>query len=437
MACVFKRGRRYSCRLRINGRDVWRSLETTNREDALRKAAELEGSAKGRQWVRRQFDELTARAEREVHPDEASLLCDGLAANLRRLLNLVSDEDRDALTTALSRRLMETQADKVPISEGWDRWIASPRRATRPKATTINSYCGIWRRFAAWAEANGQRWFHELDERSAIKYAGDLWASSMTPRTFNVHVWFLKNVWTVLRVEAGLGKENPWSSIPPKAGSHQGSRRPLTEAEVVRVVASATGALRLLLVAGAQTGARLGDVVSMRWDHLDLEAGIWRLTPMKTARLGKSQEAPILEPLLGELRKWKCTEAGLRPFVFGEERTAWQRHELNKAISAHFEACGIATNRKVEDGENRRRAKIVVGFHSLRHFVATNAAKNGMNLGLVQKVLGHSNEAMTHHYTHGDLESARSVLSPMARIVSGAFTTAATAKSEGGEHARA
>lgn len=421
MASVIKRGRRYSCRLRIGGNDVWRSLNTTNREEALRKAAELQAAANGRQWVRRQFDELTERARREVHPDEARLLCEGVVSNLRSLLELVPFGERDGLASELSRKLMDAQTSKLAISEGWNRWTTSPRRPTQPKPATLASYAGIWRRFSEWATANKLEWFHELDERGALKYAGDLWASSIVPRTFNVHIWFLRSIWTVLRVEAGLAKENPWDAIPAKPGGSKGGRRALTEEEIGRVIVAATGSLRLLLILGAQTGARLGDVVNVRWDHLDLETGSWLLTPMKTARLGKSQVTPILEPLLGMLREWKRTEAGLRPFIFEAERTQWQRRELSKTISAHFEACGISTSTEVAEGENRRRARIDVGFHSLRHSVATIAAKRGSNLGLVQKVLGHSSEAMTKHYTHGDNESARSVLAPMAAIVTGAF----------------
>lgn len=421
MASVFKRGRRYSCRLRIGGSDIWRSLHTTNRDEALRKAAELEAAANGRQWVRRQFDELTARAEREVHPDEAPVLCESLLANLRRLLHLVPAESRDPLAAKLSRSLLAAQNSKVALNDGWNVWVASPRRATQPKPKTLESYAGIWRRFAAWAASNRLEWFHEFDEKSALAYGASLWSSSMTPRTFNVHVWFLRNVWTVLRVEAGTGKENPWDAIPAKTGGSRSGRRAFTEAELSLIMQEASGSLRLLLLVGALTGARLGDVVNMRWDALDLGEGIWSLTPMKTARLGKSLKLPLLQPLLDALKEWKQTDAGLRLFVFDKERDEWKRNDLSKTLSAHFAACGIVTNTEVGKGENRRRARIDIGFHSLRHSVATIAAKNGSNLGLVQRVLGHSTEAMTQHYTHGDADSARGVLAPMAEIVTGAF----------------
>ena len=68
-------------------------------------------------------------------------------------------------------------------------------------------------------------------------------------------------------------------------------------------------------------------------------------------------------------------------------------------------------------GQTRRKARVLVGFHSLRHTAAKLAAKSGANLALVQKTLGHSTAGMTAHYTHGDIESARQVLAPLAEIM--------------------
>ncbi len=69
----------------------------------------------------------------------------------------------------------------------------------------------------------------------------------------------------------------------------------------------------------------------------------------------------------------------------------------------------------------------MVGFHSLRHSAATAAAKDGVNLALVQKTLGHSTAGMTAHYTHGDLESARKVMAPLAAILSNSQPSASVA----------
>lgn len=49
----------------------------------------------------------------------------------------------------------------------------------------------------------------------------------------------------------------------------------------------------------------------------------------------------------------------------------------------------------------------------------------------MQKVLGHSTIAMTAHYTHGDTDSARRVLAPLAEILSVPFTKRAVVTASG------
>lgn len=415
MASLVKRGNRWSVRICENGKERWRSLATTDRQEAVRKARELEAAVKGSQWLRRLLQELLTRAENEVEPSEAPLLCESVADGLRRLLELVPVAQRDALALTLSRRLVESQQSKLDIAAGWEAWLASPNRSTSPKTNTLRSYHSIWDQFASWCKSRPLRWFHELDEAAAIDYGAHLWKQGFTPRTFNAHVQFLRSAWNTLRVQAGLSEANPWGALRTKAANHNTGRRDLTPDEIRAIISRASGALRLLLLAGTLTGARLGDIVSMRWEDLDLITGTWKFIPMKTSRTGKRLETPLLEPLLGALQATQ--KESLSPWVFPHERSLWARGDINRVISKHFEECGIVTTEPVAKNQQRQKARVVVGFHSLRHSAATLAAKSGVNLALVQKTLGHSTAGMTAHYTHTDQESARQVLAPLAAIL--------------------
>ena len=135
-------------RVFLEGRDRWRSLRTSDRQEAERRAREIEAAIKGQQWLRSQLDELLARATREVRPDEAPLLCESVAAALRRLLELVPADRRDPLALALSRSLVEQQCRKLALAEGWSAWLASANRSTAPKDSTLRGYAATWRRFA-------------------------------------------------------------------------------------------------------------------------------------------------------------------------------------------------------------------------------------------------------------------------------------------------
>lgn len=414
MASLMKRRGVWTARIYVEGRERWRSLGTGDRQEAERRARDIEQSLKGDRWVRRQLDDLLDRARREVRAEEAPVLCTNIAAVLRELLSLVPSGQRDGLALSLSRSLVEVQQRKLPILQGWGAWLNSANRSS-PKDRTVQGYRGIWDRFAIWAERRSLVWFHELDEAGALAYADHLWREQITPRTFTAHVAFLRSVWSTLRVAAGLAQANPWGCVKAKASPAGTGRRDMTAEELRTVIETASGSMRLLLLAGALTGARLGDIASMRWDDLDLDVGEWTFTPMKTSRTGKQLTIPLLSPLLDGLRAARKDATGAH--VLPRELEIWKYGGLPKRVSQHFEACGIVTVEALTAGQHRRRARVVVGFHSLRHTAASVAAKSGANLALVQKTLGHSTAGMTAHYTHVDTESARRVLEPLARIV--------------------
>ncbi len=418
MAGLLKRGATWYARVYCRGRDRWRSLKTGSRDEAVRKAREFEDCLKSRQWVRPQLRDLLERARHEAGPDEIPLLVETMTGALGQLLALVPSEDRDAVAAGVMRSLAARQERKLTIAGGWQAWLNSVNRS-QPKARTLAGYQAIWRRFADWAAERKREWLHEVDPTMAQDYAANLWGSKVTGNTFNAHTKFLKSAWQTLKVPAGI-TANPWETIRLRAMEQGTGRRALSPEEVRRVITAAVGPMKLLLTAGAMTGARLSDVVSMRWEAIDLEVGLWTFVPLKTDRTGKKLALPLLEPLLGALRA--ARKDSLSPWVFSEERSLWQRNDLTRMISNHFEACGIVTTEAATEGSQRRKARVIAGFHSLRHFAASTAAQSGANSLLVSKTLGHGSLDVTKLYVHAGVEDARKVLTPLAAVVAGEFT---------------
>lgn len=77
-----------------------------------------------------------------------------------------------------------------------------------------------------------------------------------------------------------------------------------------------------------------------------------------------------------------------------------------EAISVHKEGTGkIKTNDdnkkgKVKIIDTGKRAVVEVGFHSLRHSFVSLCREANAPLSVVESIVGHSNPAMTRHYTH-------------------------------------
>jgi integrase len=123
------------------------------------------------------------------------------------------------------------------------------------------------------------------------------------------------------------------------------------------------------------TGARLGEVLGLRWEWIDTERGEARLPDSKTGAKTIHLPPPALEVLAGLPR----IEG--EPHVLGARRgttfieAPWRRIR---------EQAGLPD----------------VRLHDLRHAFASVAASAGMGLPIIGKMLGHTQAQTTQRYAH-------------------------------------
>ena len=186
-----------------------------------------------------------------------------------------------------------------------------------------------------------------------------------------------------LAVKWHMRPDNPAKGIERNKEYHR--RRYLSGDELVRLTRAlakhpdkkAADAIRLLLM----TGARRGEVLSMRWD--DVEDGTWSKPPSSTKQKEHHQvplSAPALQ-LLADIRKRQRPRA---EFVFPSHGTSGHRVELKKDWAALCKAAGIEGLR----------------IHDLRHSYASQLVSGGASLPLIGALLGHSNPSTTARYAH-------------------------------------
>ena len=293
----------YYARFQLDGKDHCLSTGTTNRKEAgafLRdKVAEMRGELSVDVQFRRVLTMLDELAEEQTSPEQQKLL-------------LLKRED-------MARQIIRSQTEKVTISEAWETWRSSPKKRN-PSERTLSNYESQWRRFLKWVKPKHLKYLHEVTPATAEGYAGDLWASNVSPSTYNAHTKFLRSLFQALRTRAGL-IANPWQDIPLMPREFE-SRRNLTQKELTEIFRKATGTLRYLFALGLYTGMRLGDCVNLRWAEVDTKAGFIEHKPMKTRRTGKVVRIPIhpiLEALLKELRKRSKGE-----YLFEDEHLEYQ-----------------------------------------------------------------------------------------------------------------
>jgi len=132
------------------------------------------------------------------------------------------------------------------------------------------------------------------------------------------------------------------------------------------------------------TGARRGNVQSMRWSEIDLAAGTWRI-PDDKFKTGKGMTVHLSDPALEILTRRHNAES---EYVFP-----------GHGVTGHIAEPKTAWARLLE------RAKITdLRLHDLRRTLGSWQAAGGSSLHVIGKSLGHKNVSTTAIYARLNLD---------------------------------
>ena len=173
-------------------------------------------------------------------------------------------------------------------------------------------------------------------------------------------------------------------------------------------------AFQLLLI----TGQRRDEVAKMRWEDLDLEAGLWTL-PREATKADRLHEVPLsslaMDVLNGVRRtseKYVFSTNGVSPICGFSQAKA----RADRAATIQ----GQNTEGKIISNE-KRYALPDWRLHDLRRSVASNMAKLGIAPHVIEKVLNHSTGAISGvaavYNRYGYAEEKRAALETWARTL--------------------
>ena len=297
----------------------------------------------------------------------------------------------------------------LSIDQVWSEFLASPNRPDSGEST-LRQYGFQWQAFADWMKGKhaDKLTLRDVTKEIAEAYAGSMNHGRLSPSTYNKHLNLLTLVFRVVKNKAKL-TSNVWEDIQRRR-IVANSRRELTVDELQKICQTATGELQILLVLGIYSGLRLGDCATLCWAETDLARGIIRRVPNKTARRNPKPVIVPIHPVLKEMLS--ATPTGKRGDYVLPETAALYLHRtdmVTDTVQRHFKTCGI-TLHKPGTGTDGKRAVIEVGFHSLRHTFVSLCRESNAPLAVVESIVGHSNPAMTRHYTHvGEVAAGRAV----------------------------
>lgn len=142
----------------------------------------------------------------------------------------------------------------------------------------------------------------------------------------------------------------------------------------------AAAAIRLIIF----TGARVDEILSLKWSYVDMERGVLQLPDSKTGKKTIFLNAPSLAVLNGLKRVGAYVIAGESAGTAEEK----PRSDLKRPWNAVRRHAGLDTLR----------------LHDLRHNFASFGAAGSMGLPMIGKLLGHTQPQTTQRYAHLDAD---------------------------------
>ena len=181
----------------------------------------------------------------------------------------------------------------------------------------------------------------------------------------------------------------PSPSTPPRRQSNldRRTREYLTPAEVEKLLQASSkvgrhGARdRTLILLAYRHGLRVSELVTMRWEQIDLQAGLVHVARLKN---GLASTHPIRGPELRALRELR-RDYPESPYLFVTERGGPMTPATARKLIARA-------------GE-RAKLPFPIHPHMLRHSAGYKLANEGHDTRSIQQYLGHRNITHTVRYT--------------------------------------
>ncbi len=224
-----------------------------------------------------------------------------------------------------------------------------------------------------------------------------------TPATVVRYMAALSHAFTIAVNEWQLLDDSPMRKVK-KPVEARGRDRFLNESELERLLQackeSKNKMLHICVVLSLSTGMRQGELMSLKWNDVDLKNGVAILHETKN---GEKRRVVITGYALELLRDYAKVRRIDTPLLFPSSIKPQQPIELKKSFLRAL---------KVAQIENFH-------WHDLRHTAASYLAMNGASATEIAAFTGHKSLAMVARYTHIADKHLDNVVASMNRKIFG------------------
>jgi len=224
------------------------------------------------------------------------------------------------------------------------------------------------------------------------RYKLDRLKQSASPATVNREVALLKHMFNLAEHWKLFFGRNPVRGVKFLQEDNV-QIRSLSEAEEEKLLQCCSPYLQDLVTFAINTGLRLGEILNLRWEEVDLENAAIKILVRKNRRM---LEIPLNDTALAVVNGWcglrKCENVFYNPETGGPWKDLWLG--LKKAC--------------------RKAGLSDVTWHTFRHSFASRLIRNGADLVTVKELLGHSSVSVTMRYAHTNREAKKRAVGLLA-----------------------
>jgi len=235
----------------------------------------------------------------------------------------------------------------------------------------------------------GEHLISEIGRTEIEQYKAVQVEKHLSPKTINNHLTVLRKM-LMEAVERGELEHVPaikWLKVPKPAFKF------LDFEEAERLVTATDEEWRPMVEFALKTGLRIGELLALRWEDLDLVAGrvmVRRAVSrgkIGTPKNGKEREVPLSRKAMALMKRHRHLKGEL---VFsGPAGEMLKRDQPRWPLWRAWRKSGLVTAERK-----------LLGWHVLRHSFASHLVMRGVPLKTVQELLGHSTIEMTMRYAH-------------------------------------
>ena len=319
----------------------------------------------------------------------------------RKALDMRADIDSGSDPTVERDRVRGTPTFKDFSLNDYMEWAKGAKRSWEADLSKLRNH--LVPRF-------GDRRLCDITMRDIQLYHGQV-KQSHCAGTANRHLSVISKIYKCA-IQWEIVERNPCAGVK-KFQENNAQQRFLSPDEIQRLFKAMEGkserstmtiaALKLLLL----TGTRRNEALTARWEHVDLERGIWLIPHTKS---GRAHHVPLnheAKALLANLPR----ENG-SPWVFPGRDPAKHVIDPRKCLDSLTDEAGIERIR----------------IHDLRHSFASLCAQSGASLYLIKQLLNHADMVTTQRYAHLTSENLREASQSVSLVISNALKANETAK---------